>query len=52
VIRAIIFQDPLKVPLAQQNSEQPLSPLAMLAATSPGTGEVKKGPSVKKHEVV
>jgi hypothetical protein len=39
--------DPLKVRVAQQNSEEPLPPLAMLAATSPGTRRGKKSTLVQ-----
>jgi hypothetical protein len=38
------FIDPLKVPVAQRNSKRPLPPLAMLAATSPGTRRGEESP--------
>jgi hypothetical protein len=34
------FREPLEVPVPQWNSDEPLPPLAMLAATSPGSKEM------------
>jgi hypothetical protein len=44
------FHHSLKVLLVQRNSKRPLPPLAMLAATSPGTrrGEEPRGASHAK----
>ena len=34
------FREPHEVPVPQWNSDEPLPPLAMLAATSPGSKEM------------